>query len=307
VASRARGISAFLSRMRVMASPSVVAAPPMTRRCGPAPRGSLSWSDTGSLSWSDTGGARSASLQQQPVFAFHSQRYGSEPARTGRPAPRPAPPSGKSFAGHVLAATGDRPGRGHRVARRRQLDGERAAGRPLNRAAGHRFGRQDISGFRTRTCARGPRVNTAVASATLEPSTLTAPQRGGAGGRQAGAGLRPRGGDASPLDPAELVPAGRDASLHGERRLRASAAMPFQHGHQVRGGGHRRRWPAYLEFGGLCERRGVQHDPSHPGCASGAAPLLGPEDLIARLQRRPSGGTCGGVPGRRGRRAHTER
>jgi hypothetical protein len=244
---------------------------------------------------------RSASLQRHPVVTSHSQWYGSGPARKGRPAPRPAPPAGKSLAGHVLAATGDRPGRGYRVARHRQLDGERDARRPLHRRAGRPSGRYEISGFRTGTGPRGACVGPAFPFATLEPSTVTAPQRRGVPGFRGGAGLRPRRGDASALVAAELVAAGHDAPLHGPRCLRAGPAMPFQYGHQVRVGGRRRRGPAYLELGGLRDWRRVQHDRSHPGGASGSAPHLGPEDLVTRLQRRPSAGACGGVPGRRGR------
>jgi hypothetical protein len=279
----------------------------MTRRCGPAPRGSLSWSDTGSLSWSDTGGARSASLQRHPVVTFHSQWYGSEPARKGRPAPRRAPPAGQSFAGHVLAAAGGRPGRGYRVARHRQLGGERDARRPPNRRAGRPFCGHEISGFHTGTGTPGPRLRPAYAFATLEPSIVTAPQRGGVPGLRAGAGVRRRRGDASALVAAELVPAGHDAPLHGARCLRAGPAMPFQYGHQVRVGGHCRRWPARLELGRLRQRRRIQHGRSHQERASGAAPLLGPEDLVTGLQRRPSAGARGGVPGRCGRRSPAER
>ena len=248
----------------------------------------------------------SASLQRQPLFAFHSQRYEPEPARAGRPAPRPAPPSGQAFAGHVLAATGDRPGRGHRVARHRQLGGERAAGRPLNRITDRRPGRHAIGG----SAPAHAHAARASARPSRSPRSSPAPSphhsTAGPAAARVGAGLRPWDGDASPLAHAGVVPAGLDAPVHGERHLQAAAAMPFQHGHQVRGGSHRRQWPAYLEFGGLRARRRVQHDRSHPGRASDAAPLLGPEDLITRLQRYPSSGSGGRVRGRRGRRARPE-
>jgi hypothetical protein len=77
--------------------------------------------------------------------------------------------------------------------------------------------------------------------------------------------------------------------------------MPFQYGHKVRVGGHCRRWPAHLEFGGLWEWRRVPRDRSHQGRAGGSSPFVGPEDFVTGLWWHHSPGASGGIPGHCGR------
>jgi hypothetical protein len=183
-------------------------------------------------------GARSASLRPDSGLPRILNGYGPRPTGKGRLASQRAHPARQSLAHHVLATPGFRLHRGHRIAHRPQLDGERGARRSLI-SRPHRFSwRHESGGFGRGTREQGPCAPSIFVFPAAETGAFTASEHDTSSCCWEGAGLRSRGCDAPPFVPAVLVPGRQDAPFHGARCLQRRAAVPFQYGHQVRFGGH---------------------------------------------------------------------